>query len=146
MLKCSSERCVCAPHSLSAATSTTPRLSVSFRVLAMWSLLRPAVAAWMPCGFDLIVREDRCRPTTSRRRFSKESHRSRLDAARPGRDERDGAEDEDMKTQESEACTNMPSVASIGPKGGRGGSAGVTRAGQESLGTGAPRQQLEHRQ
>ena len=35
MLKCSSERCVCAPHSLSAATSTTPRLSVSFRVSAI---------------------------------------------------------------------------------------------------------------
>src|SRR5271167_1799946 len=31
MLKCSSERCVCAPHSLSAGTSTTPRLSVSLR-------------------------------------------------------------------------------------------------------------------
>src|SRR5215471_4847252 len=30
MLKCSSERWVCAPHSLSAGTSTTPRLSVSF--------------------------------------------------------------------------------------------------------------------
>src|SRR5215472_7544148 len=29
MLKCSSERCVCAPHSLSAGTSTTPRLSLS---------------------------------------------------------------------------------------------------------------------
>src|SRR5215471_6639206 len=33
MLKCSSDRCVCAPHSLSAGTSTTPRLSVSFRML-----------------------------------------------------------------------------------------------------------------
>src|SRR6202007_1889344 len=32
MLKCSSERWVCAPHSLSAGTSTTPRLSVSCRV------------------------------------------------------------------------------------------------------------------
>src|SRR5271170_7083593 len=31
MLKCSSERCVCAPHSLSAGTSTTPMLSVSLR-------------------------------------------------------------------------------------------------------------------
>src|SRR2546423_5396344 len=31
MLKCSSERCVCAPHSLSAGTSTTPILSVSLR-------------------------------------------------------------------------------------------------------------------
>src|SRR5215472_17276280 len=39
MLKCSSERWVCAPHSLSAGTSTTPRLSLSFRVSAMGSLL-----------------------------------------------------------------------------------------------------------
>jgi hypothetical protein len=30
MLKCLSEHCVCAPHSLSAGTSTTPRQSVSF--------------------------------------------------------------------------------------------------------------------
>src|SRR5215472_15899383 len=35
MLKCSSERWVCAPHSLSAGTSTTPRLSVSFLVSAI---------------------------------------------------------------------------------------------------------------
>ena len=32
MLKCSSERWVCAPHSLSSGTSTTPRLSLSFRI------------------------------------------------------------------------------------------------------------------
>src|ERR1700722_11342339 len=32
MLKCSSERWVCAPQSFSAGTSTTPRLSVSCRV------------------------------------------------------------------------------------------------------------------
>src|SRR6267378_5848286 len=32
MLKCSSERWVCAPQSLSAATSTSPRLSVSLRM------------------------------------------------------------------------------------------------------------------
>src|SRR5215469_4275084 len=36
MLKCSSERCVCAPHNLSAGTSTTPRLSVSLRTSFMW--------------------------------------------------------------------------------------------------------------
>src|ERR1700722_4539668 len=35
MLKCSSERWVCAPQSLSAGTSTMPRLSVSFRMFAM---------------------------------------------------------------------------------------------------------------
>src|ERR1700678_1641633 len=35
MLKCSSERWVWAPHSLSAGTSTTPRLSVSFLISAM---------------------------------------------------------------------------------------------------------------
>src|SRR5262249_46978175 len=39
MLKCLSERWVCAPHSLSAGTSTTPRLSLSFRVSAMGYLL-----------------------------------------------------------------------------------------------------------
>src|SRR5580692_7908150 len=31
MLKCSSDRCVCAPHSLALGTSTSPRLSVSLR-------------------------------------------------------------------------------------------------------------------
>src|SRR3984957_127713 len=35
MLKCSSERCVCAPQSLSAGTSTTPMLSVSLRKWVM---------------------------------------------------------------------------------------------------------------
>src|ERR1700688_2938029 len=35
MLKCSSERWVWAPQSLSAGTSTTPRLSVSFLVSVM---------------------------------------------------------------------------------------------------------------
>src|SRR5215475_14121036 len=39
MLKCSSGRWVGAPQSLSAGTSTTPRLSVSFRVLAIGGLL-----------------------------------------------------------------------------------------------------------
>src|SRR5215471_9586536 len=37
MLKCSSERCVCAPQSLSAGTATSPRLSVSVRTSAMCS-------------------------------------------------------------------------------------------------------------
>src|ERR1700683_4949201 len=35
ILKCSSERWVCAPHSLSAGTSTTPRLSVSVLISTM---------------------------------------------------------------------------------------------------------------
>src|SRR5215831_17577235 len=39
MLKCSSDRCVCAPQSLSAGTSTSPRLSVSLRVAVMGCLL-----------------------------------------------------------------------------------------------------------
>src|SRR5260370_41672490 len=39
MLKCSIERWVCAPQSLSAGTSTAPRLSVSFRMSAMGGLL-----------------------------------------------------------------------------------------------------------
>src|SRR5262249_7857796 len=38
MLKCSSERCVCAPHSLSAGTLTTPRLSISLRMSFIVSL------------------------------------------------------------------------------------------------------------
>src|SRR5260370_39352406 len=39
MLKCSSDRCVCAPHSLSLGTSTSPRLSVSLRTLITFTLL-----------------------------------------------------------------------------------------------------------
>src|SRR6266436_3772792 len=39
MLKCSSERCVCAPQSLSAGTFTSPRLSLSFRISAIFFLL-----------------------------------------------------------------------------------------------------------
>ena len=35
MLKCSNERCVCAPQSLSAGTFTSPRLSVSIRYSGM---------------------------------------------------------------------------------------------------------------
>src|SRR5215469_8625935 len=38
MLKCSSERWVCAPQSLSAGTSTTPRLSVSLLMSGMGTL------------------------------------------------------------------------------------------------------------
>src|SRR5215471_5140592 len=37
MLKCSSERCVCAPHSLSLSTLTAPKLSCSTRVVAIVS-------------------------------------------------------------------------------------------------------------
>src|ERR1700691_2407904 len=40
MLKCSSERWVWAPQSLSAGTSTMPRLSVSFLISVMGTLLR----------------------------------------------------------------------------------------------------------
>src|SRR5262249_29682814 len=38
MLECSSARCVCAPPSLSAGTSTPPRLSVSLRMLVIGDL------------------------------------------------------------------------------------------------------------
>src|SRR5262249_7678759 len=62
MLKCSSERWVCAPHSLSAGTSTTPRLSLSFRVSAMGSLL------------DSILKSGRIRVN----RFSRTVRASRL--------------------------------------------------------------------
>src|ERR1700756_2685385 len=40
MLKCPSERCVCAPHSLSAGTRTSPKLSVSTRYWTI-DILRP---------------------------------------------------------------------------------------------------------
>src|SRR5579864_4303490 len=39
MLKCSSDRCVCAPHSLVLGTSTSPRLSVSLRTPITATLL-----------------------------------------------------------------------------------------------------------
>src|SRR5258708_814215 len=39
MLKCSSDRCVCAPHSLLLGTSTSPRLSVSLRTPITFTLL-----------------------------------------------------------------------------------------------------------
>src|ERR1700757_1112064 len=39
MLKCSSDRCVCAPHSLLLGTSTSPRLSVSLRIPITFTLL-----------------------------------------------------------------------------------------------------------
>src|ERR1700680_1049839 len=44
MLKCSSERWVCAPQSLSAGTSTSPRLSVS---------LRMSVISFLLCSYNL---------------------------------------------------------------------------------------------
>src|SRR5262245_48757977 len=50
MLKCSNERWVCAPHSLSAGTSTTPRLSLSFLKSVMCSLLA--------CGLWIAVRRN----------------------------------------------------------------------------------------
>src|SRR5271170_5896709 len=47
MLKCSSERWVCAPHSLSAGTLTMPRLSLSCLMPAMAILsLRSLLIAW----------------------------------------------------------------------------------------------------
>src|SRR5579863_1353382 len=45
MLKCSSERWVCAPQSLSAGTSTSPRLSVSLRMLVILSFLLSAAGS-----------------------------------------------------------------------------------------------------
>ena len=39
MLKCSSERCVCAPHNLSAGTAISPMLSVSLRISTIWAPL-----------------------------------------------------------------------------------------------------------
>ena len=48
MLKCSSERWVCAPHSLSAGTSTSPRLSVSLLMAIIGSLLALSVVGAHP--------------------------------------------------------------------------------------------------
>src|SRR4029077_4080998 len=45
MLKCSSERWVCAPHSLSLCTSTSPRLSVSLRIPITEILLIAVIAS-----------------------------------------------------------------------------------------------------
>src|SRR5882762_5546354 len=51
MLKCSSERWVCAPQSLSAGTSTSPRLSVSLRMSVILFSFRPAFEPDLPdCG------------------------------------------------------------------------------------------------
>src|SRR5947209_4896910 len=53
MLKCSSERCVCAPQSFSAGTSTTPILSVSLRtsVIALLSKRhQPSPSCYMSGG------------------------------------------------------------------------------------------------
>ena len=50
MLKCSSERCVCAPQSLSAGTETSPRESFSMRMFASLMaviLLLPICAAYL---------------------------------------------------------------------------------------------------
>src|SRR4029450_7751960 len=79
MLKCSSERWVCAPHSLSAGTSTTPRLSLSFRVSAMGSLLDSILrlrkirvnrfgAGWAPSRSRLLPNGARLRLTRRRPR------------------------------------------------------------------------------
>src|SRR3984957_5472365 len=47
MLKCSSDRCVCAPHSLLLGTSTSPRLSVSLRTPITFTLLM-ALIGFLP--------------------------------------------------------------------------------------------------
>src|SRR5262249_9264504 len=52
MLKCSSERCVCAPHSLSAGTSTTPMLSVSLRTSLMQPLSQEKQIRADPFAYD----------------------------------------------------------------------------------------------
>src|ERR1700722_4180663 len=51
MLKCSSDRCVCAPHNLSAGTRTSPRLSDSVRKSAMCC----SSAATTTCAVSMIV-------------------------------------------------------------------------------------------
>src|ERR1700752_319960 len=56
MLKCSSDRCVCAPQSLSAGTSTTPRLSVSCRILLI--VISPYF--WSEIPLFILIRELPC--------------------------------------------------------------------------------------
>src|SRR6476661_1144261 len=73
MLKWSSERCVCAPHSTSLGTSTSPRLSVSVRtppraigtfLLTGYNLLPPSLASERESGLDVddksLPPHDRC--------------------------------------------------------------------------------------
>src|SRR6266700_2477937 len=59
MLKCSSERWVCAPHNLSAGTSTTPRLSVSLRISVMVSLASWSLGLGWPSGHVCSGRAER---------------------------------------------------------------------------------------
>src|SRR6478736_3383554 len=47
MLKCSSDRCVCAPQSLSAGTLTSPRLSVSLRTSVTAHLIYCGAATFL---------------------------------------------------------------------------------------------------
>src|ERR1700736_6211401 len=47
ILKCSRERCVCAPQSTFAGTSTSPRLSVSFLLLDNATLSRVIIASFL---------------------------------------------------------------------------------------------------
>src|SRR5277367_4015152 len=70
MLKCSSDRCVCAPHSLLLGTSTSPRLSVSLRTLITFTLLM-ALIGFLPsiCLFRCTLGDDGLRqqaPANSR--------------------------------------------------------------------------------
>src|SRR5262249_11752426 len=55
MLKCSSERWVCAPQSLSAGTSTTPRLSVSRRMLLIM------ISPYLWSKFHFVLNRRNCR-------------------------------------------------------------------------------------
>src|SRR4029077_9944417 len=66
MLKCSRDRCVCAPQSLSAGTLTGPRLSCSTRVAVIVSSL--ALRSWMGSLRILMGRVQR--RTTDDQRFS----------------------------------------------------------------------------
>src|SRR5262245_24127579 len=59
MLKCSSDRCVCAPQSLSAGTSTSPRLSVSLRMAVMTRLLCARKCAGLKLDLRSKANDDR---------------------------------------------------------------------------------------
>src|SRR5476649_1833287 len=51
MLKCSIERCVCAPHNLSAGTRISPMLSTSLRISMIWAPLPPMRTLVLLPGF-----------------------------------------------------------------------------------------------
>src|SRR5208283_4009145 len=59
MLKCSSERWICAPHNLSAGTSTSPRVFASFRT-SIFKSLSALISSGSSFHFALAAKIDLC--------------------------------------------------------------------------------------